>query len=67
MGAIGPTADMIERASALVSAHVDVLVIDTAHGHTKNVLEAITKLRLNFRKSMSLQEILQAQKLRGFD
>ncbi len=47
-GAIGPTADMMERASALVNANVDVLVIDTAHGHTKNVLEAVTKVKKQY-------------------
>ncbi len=34
-----------ERAAALVSAGVDVLVVDTAHGHTRNVLEAIRRLK----------------------
>jgi IMP dehydrogenase len=47
-GAISPTADMIERATALVNANVDVLVIDTAHGHTKNVLDGITKIKEQF-------------------
>jgi len=46
--AIGPTTDMIARATALVNANVDVLVIDTAHGHTKNVLDAITKIKKQF-------------------
>jgi len=46
--AIGPTSDMIARATALVNANVDVLVIDTAHGHTKNVLDAITKVKKQF-------------------
>lgn len=47
-GAIGPSPDMIERATALVNAHVDVLVIDTAHGHSKRVLEAITSIKKAF-------------------
>jgi IMP dehydrogenase len=46
--AIGPTADMQERAAALVAANVDVLVIDTAHGHTKNVMEAITAVKKSY-------------------
>jgi IMP dehydrogenase len=46
--AIGPGPDMIARATGLVNAHVDVLVIDTAHGHTKNVLDAITKIKKQF-------------------
>lgn len=39
--AIGPGADFSERAEALVAAHVDVIVIDTAHGHSDNVAKAV--------------------------
>ena len=39
--AIGPGPDRHERAAALVSAGVDVLVIDTAHGHSKGVIDAV--------------------------
>jgi IMP dehydrogenase len=39
--AIGPARDRVERTDALVEAGVDVLVVDTAHGHSKGVLEAI--------------------------
>lgn len=46
--AIGPSADMMDRAMALVSANVDVLVIDTAHGHTKNVMDAIEAVKNKF-------------------
>jgi IMP dehydrogenase len=38
--AIGVGRDALERAEALVAAHVDVLVIDTAHGHSQGVLQA---------------------------
>ncbi|HLV68248.1 MAG TPA: IMP dehydrogenase [Polyangiaceae bacterium] len=38
--AIGPGPDRLERTAALVDVGVDVLVIDTAHGHTKGVIEA---------------------------
>ena len=31
----------MERAEALVGAHVDVLVIDTAHGHSQNVIDMV--------------------------
>ena len=34
-----------ERAAALVAAGVDLLVIDTAHGHSQNVLEAVKRLK----------------------
>jgi IMP dehydrogenase len=46
--AIGPAQDMEERAHALVNAQVDVLVIDTAHGHSKKVLEAISAIKKKF-------------------
>jgi IMP dehydrogenase len=46
--AIGPSADVEERAQALVNAQVDVLVIDTAHGHSKKVLEAIGIIKKKF-------------------
>lgn len=41
--AIGVTADTLDRVRALIDAQVDVLVIDTAHGHSRGVLE-MTKL-----------------------
>ncbi|MDR2437662.1 MAG: IMP dehydrogenase [Endomicrobium sp.] len=43
--AIGITKDMIERAKALINAAVDVIVIDTAHGHSQSVLEAVKKIK----------------------
>ncbi|WP_424245029.1 IMP dehydrogenase [Elusimicrobium posterum] len=43
--AIGVTKDMITRAQALLDASVDVLVVDTAHGHSTGVLESVAKLR----------------------
>ena len=43
--AIGVSSDTMERAQALVNANVDVLVIDTAHGHSKGVLETVKKLK----------------------
>jgi IMP dehydrogenase len=46
--AIGPGADRVPRAEALIAADVDVLVIDTAHGHHKNVIEATKELRLRY-------------------
>jgi IMP dehydrogenase len=39
--ALGPGADRIQRAEALLAVGVDVLVIDTAHGHHKGVVEAV--------------------------
>ncbi|MGC7872463.1 IMP dehydrogenase [Desulfosporosinus sp. SYSU MS00001] len=46
--AIGVTADTIERADALVKAGVDVLVLDTAHGHSKGVIETVQRLKDHF-------------------
>lgn len=46
--AIGVTADALERAEALVEAHVDALIIDTAHGHTKGVVEVLKKIKKKF-------------------
>ena len=43
--AVGVSDDTIERSQALVNAHVDVLVIDTAHGHSQGVLDTVTKLK----------------------
>jgi len=43
--AIGATGDFLERAKALVGKKVDVLVIDTAHGHSERVLEAVTAVK----------------------
>lgn len=49
--AIGATGDFFERAQELVKNRVDVLVVDTAHGHSKRVLEAVKKIKLQFPNS----------------
>ncbi len=43
--AIGITGDVLERTGALVEAQVDVLVLDSAHGHSKNIMECIKKVK----------------------
>jgi IMP dehydrogenase len=43
--AVGVTADMMERVDALAKAGVDVITIDTAHGHSRGVIEAVRKIR----------------------
>ncbi|HEY9405578.1 MAG TPA: IMP dehydrogenase [Pyrinomonadaceae bacterium] len=43
--AIGATGDFRERADALVAARVDCLIIDTAHGHSSRVIEAVREMR----------------------
>ena len=45
--AIGTGEDTNKRAAALVEAGVDVLVVDSAHGHSKNVIEAIKKIKID--------------------
>lgn len=45
---IGVTADSLDRAQALVDAGVDAIVIDTAHGHTKGVVEVLKKVKAAF-------------------
>ncbi len=46
--AIGVGEDMAARAEALVKCDVDVLLIDTSHGHSANVLRAVEKIKLRF-------------------
>ena len=43
--AVGVTGDYFERAQELVKAQADVLVVDTAHGHSQRVLDAVRRLR----------------------
>ena len=43
--AVGVTGDYLERAEELVTARVDAVVVDTAHGHSTRVLEAVRLLR----------------------
>jgi IMP dehydrogenase len=46
--AIGVARDSLERAHALVAAGVDVLVVDTAHGHSQAVIDVVARLRREF-------------------
>ena len=46
--AIGVAKDTVERADALVAAGVDVLVLDTAHGHSQGVLDMVGRIRSRF-------------------
>ena len=46
--AVGATADVLERAAALVDAGVDALVLDSAHGHSKNILKSVSKVKAAF-------------------
>ncbi|HVD78804.1 MAG TPA: IMP dehydrogenase [Vicinamibacteria bacterium] len=46
--ALGVTADVLDRAAALVEAKVDVIAIDTAHGHTSRVIETVEAIKKRF-------------------
>lgn len=46
--ALGVTADAVERATALVNAGVDAVIIDTAHGHTKGVVDVLKQVKAAF-------------------
>jgi len=47
--AIGVTPDAIDRAEALINAGVDALIIDTAHGHTKGVVNVLKEIKKKFK------------------
>ena len=46
--AVGITGDLLDRVKALYEAKVDVIVLDSAHGHSKGVIEAIKKIKENY-------------------
>jgi len=46
--AVGVSRDTMERVEALVNAKVDVIVVDTAHGHSTRVIEVIKEIKQNF-------------------
>lgn len=46
--AVGVGADVMERSSALVEAGVDVLFVDSAHGHSQGILDLVTKLKAKY-------------------
>ena len=46
--AVGVTPDILDRVSLLVAANVDAIVIDTAHGHTRGVVDALKKVKTQF-------------------
>ncbi|MBS8267097.1 IMP dehydrogenase [Mesobacillus boroniphilus] len=46
--AVGVTADTMKRVEMLVKSHVDVIVVDTAHGHSKGVIETVKQIRESY-------------------
>src|SRR5438046_8753292 len=47
--AVGVTSNMIERMEALIANGVDVICIDTAHGHSRGAIESVKKTRKHFK------------------
>ncbi|MBR3607660.1 MAG: IMP dehydrogenase, partial [Lachnospiraceae bacterium] len=45
---VGITANVLERVEALVNAHVDVIVLDSAHGHSENVINCVKMIKEKF-------------------
>lgn len=45
---VGITQNMMDRVDALVGAHVDVIVIDSAHGHSKNIIESVKNVKAKY-------------------
>ena len=45
---VGITGNMMERIDALVKANVDVVVVDSAHGHSKNIMEAVKSIKAKY-------------------
>jgi len=46
--AVGVTKDLMIRVDALVKAHVDVITVDTAHGHSRGVIEAVKEIKTKY-------------------
>jgi IMP dehydrogenase len=46
--AVGVTADTMKRVQMLVKSHVDVIVVDTAHGHSRGVIETVKQIRESY-------------------
>ena len=56
-GALGVTADVLERAEALLANGVDVMVLDSAHGHSENIANTLKKIKGAFPHALSLIHI----------
>jgi len=71
--AVGPAANMEERVEKLVKAGVDVLVVDTAHGHSKGVIDTIKYIKKHYKKvdviggNIATKEAVQALAKAGAD
>ena len=61
--AIGTNKEDLDRARSLISNGVDLIVIDTAHGHSEKVLKTLSKIKKIIKKYQFVLEILQLEKL----
>ncbi|HER43143.1 MAG TPA: IMP dehydrogenase, partial [Candidatus Eisenbacteria bacterium] len=52
--AVGVDAGTMARVAALIDAKADVIIVDTAHGHSKGVLDTVAKIRKRYRRSIQL-------------
>jgi IMP dehydrogenase len=59
--AVGVTADMMERVAALIEAAVDAIVVDTAHGHHINVIEAVRRIKSKYDVQVVAGNVATAQ------
>jgi IMP dehydrogenase len=46
--AVGVTSNLMERVEALIKANVDVIVVDSAHGHSKNVIQSVREIKSSY-------------------
>jgi IMP dehydrogenase len=63
--AVGVGDDALERAQALVASGVDLLVVDTAHGHSAGVLEVVTKIKANLSVAVAAGNIATGEAARA--
>lgn len=59
--AVSITADTIERVSELIKAGADVIVVDTAHGHSKGVIEMVKKVKKSFKVELIAGNVATAE------
>ena len=62
--AVGVTSDTMERVTALVDAGVDVLIVDTAHGHSKGVMAMVKQIKARFDVELIAGNIATAEATR---
>lgn len=61
--AIGATADVLDRVAALIEAQVDLVVLDSAHGHNSGVIQAVSKVKKRIPICRWWQETSQRQRV----